>query len=166
MNNEILRKLAEPFAPKQVSWKPGATNKENTKCLALCYADLRAYMERLDEVCGIEWSCRYVPWGENRIICELTVMGVTRSSTGEMDAQDEKNGMGGTVGEAQSFKRACAMWGLGRALYDLPSVWIEFDPQRKRITDAGQKELDSRYATWHAKKTAADSSKPAMKVAA
>lgn len=120
--------------------------------MAMAYADLRAYQERLDEVCGLDWSVVYKPWGDGRIICELTVCSVTRSSTGEMAAQDEKNGMGGTVAEAQAYKRAAAMFGLGRYLYDLPSVWVDYDAQSKRISKAGQMELDTRYAAWYSKK--------------
>lgn len=161
--NELLSRLAEPFAPAHITWKPGATTKEGTKCMALAYADLRAYQERLDAVCGLDWSVRYVAWSNNRIMCELTIGGVTRSSTGEMDGQDEKNGMGGTVAEAQAFKRACAMFGLGRFLYDLPSVWVEYDPQRKRITEKGQAELDARYAVWFSRK---QQGTPAMKAVA
>jgi hypothetical protein len=68
-----------------------------------------------------------------------------------MDATEEKAGNGGNVAEAQAFKRAAAMFGLGRYLYTLPSVWTDFDPQRKRITDTGQKELDSRYQAWYSR---------------
>lgn len=164
MDNDILARLAIPFPPTAVSWKPGTTTKDGEKCMALAYADLRAYQERLDEVCGVDWSCRYVPWGDNRIICELTIYGITRSSTGESDVQDEKNNMAGSVSEAMSFKRACAMWGLGRYLYDLPSVWTGYDAQARKISKEGQTELDSRYAAWYAKKTAA--SKPTMQVVA
>jgi hypothetical protein len=152
--DELQMALAQPFAPSAITWKPGSTTKDGAKCMAMAYADLRAYQERLDQVCGMDWSVRYAPWGDGRIICELTIGGVTRSSTGEMDAQDEKNGMGGTVAEAQAMKRAAAQFGLGRYLYDLPSAWVEFDPQRKRITDAGHKELDNRYAAWYARQTA------------
>jgi Uncharacterized protein conserved in bacteria len=148
-HEELLTRLSEPFQPSAITWKPGAA-KEN-KCMAMAYADLRAYQNRLDEVCGLGWSVRYVPWGDERIMCELTIDGVTRTSTGEYDAQNEKNNIEGTVAEAQAFKRACAMFGLGRYLYDLPSVWIEFDAQRKRITEAGQTELANRYKAWYAK---------------
>lgn len=149
--NELLAKLSEPFAPAAITWKPGSTTKDGAKCMAMAYADLRAYQNRLDEVCGLSWSVRYVPWGNERIMCELTIDGVTRSSTGEYDAQNEKNNIEGTVAEAQAFKRAAAMFGLGRYLYDLPSVWVEFDGQRKRITEAGQTELATRYSAWYAK---------------
>lgn len=160
--NDLLAQLSEPFDPRHLVWKPGAT-KDN-KCLALAYADLRAYMCRLDEVCGFDWSVAYEPWGADRLICRLTIAGVTRSSTGEMSASEAKGDNGGTVAEAQCFKRACAMFGLGRFLYDLPDVWVEFDPQSKRITEKGKADLDNRYKTWHAKKVAA--SKQAMKIAA
>lgn len=149
--DNLLKQLALPFAPSAITWKPGATTKDGTKCMALAYADLRAYQDRLDDLCGLDWRIEYLPWGDSRVIARLTVAGVTRSSTGEMAAQDVKNEMGGTVAEAQAFKRAAAMFGLGRYLYELPSVWIEFDATRKRITEAGQKELDARYAAWFAK---------------
>ena len=163
MENELLVQLTKPFPPAAITWKPGSTTKDGTKCMAMAYADLRAYQERLDEVCGLDWSVRYVAWGDSRIMCELTLLGVTRASTGEMEAQDEKNGMGGTVAEAQAFKRAAEMFGLGRYLYELPSVWVEFDAQARKISKTGQAELDSRYAAWYAKKTAA---KPTMAVPA
>jgi hypothetical protein len=117
-------------------------------------------MNRLDEVCGIDWSVIYEPWGEDRIICRLTIAGVTRSSTGETTDESERSEIGGTVAEAQAFKRACAMFGLGRYLYDLPTIWVDFDAQRKRISDAGLRELNERYATWYAKKRAAAQQAP------
>lgn len=122
--------------------------------MAMAYADLRAYQERLDELCGLDWSVEYQPWGDRRIIARLTIHGVTRASTGEMDAQDEKNNMGGTVAEAQAMKRAAAQFGLGRYLYDLPSVWVAYDSQARKISKAGQDELDNRYRTWYAKTVA------------
>ena len=149
--NDLQVALAQPFAPSAITWKPGAS-KEN-KCMAMAYADLRAYMERLDDICGMEWTVKYEPWGDNRIIAHSDHRRHHRCSTGEMEAQDEKTGIGGTVAEAQAFKRAAAMFGLGRYLYDLPSVWVEFDAQRKRITEAGQRELDNRYKDWYKRHT-------------
>lgn len=137
--DEILTQLKRPFHPSQVSWKPGMIKGD--RALALAYADLRVYMNRLDEVCGSDWSVAYEPWGEDRIICRLTICGVTRSSTGEMSAQDEKNEMGGTVAESQSFKRAAVMFGLSRYLYNLPNGWADFDPATKRFTDKAKAKL-------------------------
>jgi hypothetical protein len=137
---EILKELSKPFHPAHVTWKPGVFNRDKTKALALAYADLRAYQNRLDELCGMNWSVSYTPWGE-RIVCHLTINGVTRSSTGEPDSQSEKSEIAGTTAEAQAFKRACAMFGLGRYLYNLPSIWAEFDSDRRQFTEQGKARL-------------------------
>ena len=102
--------------------------------MALAYADLRAYMNRLDAVCGLDWAVSYTPWGD-KLICHLTVAGMTRSSTGEPDSASERQEISGTVAEAQAFKRACAMFGLGRYLYTLPTVWVEYDEKRQAFND-------------------------------
>ncbi|MBX2997920.1 MAG: hypothetical protein KF893_05370 [Caldilineaceae bacterium] len=137
---EILKELSKPFHPSHITWKPGVLNRDKNKALALAYADLRAYQNRLDEVCGMNWSVSYTPWGD-RIVCHLTINGVTRSSTGEPDSQSEKSEIAGTAAEAQAFKRACAMFGLGRYLYNLPTVWCEFDSERKQFTAQGKGRL-------------------------
>jgi hypothetical protein len=141
----VMEQLRRPFDPSDIEWKPGATKGD--RCMALAYGDLRAYMEALDEAVGGDWSVSYQPWGNERIIATVTIMGVSRSSTGEQD----NTANGGTVAEAQAFKRACAMFGLGRFLYNLPQVWVGFDPGSKRITDQGLKELNDRYSAWYHK---------------
>jgi hypothetical protein len=139
-SNAILEQLRAPFAPDRITFKPGKVARNGGGALGLAYADLRAYQERLDEVAGLDWSVRYRPWGE-RIICELTICGVTRASTGEMDDRSERAEIGGTVAEAQAFKRAAAMFGLGRYLYDLPQVWAEYDGVKRQFTEAGLAKL-------------------------
>lgn len=126
MKNELLLQLAAPFHPSRITWKPQAMTKDKTKAMAVAYADPRAYQNRLDEVCGMDWAVSFTPWGD-RIICHLTIGGVTRSSTGEADSQSERSEIAGTAAESQAFKRACAMFGLGRYLYSLPALWVEFD---------------------------------------
>lgn len=137
--NEVLDALRRPFHPSNISWKPGAVKGD--RALALAYADLRAYMNRLDEVCGSDWSVAYEPWGEDRIICRLTIMGITRSSTGETTNESERSEIGGTVAESQAFKRAGAMFGLGRYLYTLPSGWADWDAQKRQFTDKAKAKL-------------------------
>lgn len=143
MITDIQRQLQEPFPIDDISWLPGATTKDKDKCLALAYADLRAYQNRLDDIFGMDWSVSYTPWGD-RIICHVTINGITRSSTGEPDAQSNKSEIGGTASEAQAFKRACAMFGLGRYLYNLPQEWVPFDG--RAITKEGKKQLDNMYS--------------------
>jgi hypothetical protein len=138
--NYILDELSKPFHPSRVTWRPGALTGKKDKALALAYADLRAYQNRLDEVCGMDWSVSYTPWGD-RIICHLTINGITRSSTGEPDSDSERSEIAGTTAEAQAFKRACAMFGLGRYLYTLPSLWVEYDAPNQRFTEKAKARL-------------------------
>jgi hypothetical protein len=141
---QVLEELRKPFHPSHITWKPGVMAKSGDKALALAYGDLRAYQNRLDEVCGGNWSVTYTPWAgpdTARIICNLTIFGVTRSSTGEGDGDSERNEIAGTVAEAQAFKRACAMFGLGRYLYNLPSVWAEYDKDRRQFTEPAKGKL-------------------------
>lgn len=152
MGNELIEQLRKPFHPSQVTWKPGAMNEDRTRALALAYADLRAYQNRLDEVCGMDWSVAYTPWGE-RIICHLTINGVVRSSTGESNSQAERAEFGGCAAEAQAFKRACAMFGLGRYLYNLPSLWVEYDAQSRTFSERGRGRLDTIIAQHYKRST-------------
>ncbi len=140
--NQTLDELSKPFHPSRITWRPGALTGKKDKALALAYADLRAYQNRLDETCGMDWSVSYTPWGD-RIICHLTINGITRSSTGEADSDSERSEIAGTSAEAQAFKRACAMFGLGRYLYSLPTLWVEYDAPNQRFTEKSKARLHS-----------------------
>mgnify|MGYP006946110877 FL=1 len=115
--------------------------KADTKqALALAYAELRAYQNRLDEVCGLDWSVSYLPWGE-RIICHLTIHGITRSSTGEPDGDAERREDSGVTAEEMAFKRACACFGLGRYLDNLPVLWVDYDATKEQFTESAKARL-------------------------
>jgi hypothetical protein len=124
--------LSQPFAESDIRYRAGATNRDKTKAQALPYVDPRTYEDRLNQIVPGGWEVTFEPWGEHRIICRLTIHGITRSSTGE--ASDSPDGIAGTSAEAQAFKRACAKFGLGRHLYALTPRWAEYDAQRRTIT--------------------------------
>ena len=151
MTDKLFQELRKPFHPSIIEWKPGALNQDKTKALAMPYADLRAYQDRLDQVCGLRWSVTFTPWGD-RIIAHLTIHGVTRSSTGEPDSQAERNEFAGTAAEAQAFKRACSSFGLGRYLYSLPTLWVEYDAQAKSFSDKTKARL-AQILTQHYRRT-------------
>jgi len=154
--DEILQELQQPFRPSDVYWKPGSVSKEGTKALALPYATLRAYQQRLDTICGGDWSVTYTPWGD-RIICHLTLHGVIRSSTGEADNQQERSEIAGGsprgAAEAQAFKRACSMFGLGRYLYHMPNLWVAYDPGTRQFTDQAKTKLEGVVASHYQRST-------------
>lgn len=133
MNQDTLTELKKPFHPSQVTWKPGDLTWDKSKAVAHPHADCLAYHNRLDEVCGMEWSVTYTPW-DKRVVCHLTINGVTRSSSGEDNEFDNA--------EATAFKRACAMFGLGRYLIAIPTVWVEYDATTKQFTDKAKAKLE------------------------
>lgn len=140
---ELNARLAEPFPAHLVSWRAGATSRDKKRAQALPYAEPRAYEDRLNELAPGNWECHFRPWGESRLICELTIHGVTRSSTGEFEERDKSAIAQGTAAEAQAFKRACSKFGLGRYLYDIPLVWVDYDEERRRLVETP--DLDGRF---------------------
>jgi hypothetical protein len=142
--------LTRPFPVNLVEVKPGSLNQEKTRApgsspgqaLALAYVDMRAYQARLDEVVRPDgWSVGYRTLGDRAVICRLTVLGISREDVGEADPEDAN---AWTSAVAQSFKRACASFGLGRYLYSLPRLWAEYDPQKKALK-APQKIVERMY---------------------
>ncbi len=140
--DELSAKLAEPFPAAVVSWRAGSVSRDKKRAQALAYAEPRVYEDRLNEVLGPDWSCRFITWGEQRLLCELSVTvqdgaggvrAITRTSTGEFDSNDRV--AQGTAAEAQAFKRACSKFGLGRYLYDLPISWVGYDENTCRLTE-------------------------------
>ncbi len=131
-DSALIQALTEPFHPLFVEWKPQATTKDGTRALAAAYVDARHYQHRLDTLApGWETEYEFIKPDGSLVKCRLTINGVTREEVGESDP-DENNTATSAV--AQSFKRACAAFGLGRYLYFLPQVWSEYDPKSRRIT--------------------------------
>jgi hypothetical protein len=131
---DIASGLAAPFDLDQVEIKPGATTRDKARALALAYADMRVYFVRLDQVAGVEnWSSTYQMTARG-VVCALTICGVTKSAIGDypLDAADANPA---TSAEAQAFKRACAAFGIGRYLYELPRIWCDYDNEKKQIAD-------------------------------
>lgn len=117
--NEQMKQLAEPFDPKFVKFRVGATNKDKTEGLALAYIDARDVQNRLDDVAGTDWSDSYRVLGKGseglEVECQLTIFGVTRTDAGIGDnAKDAYS---------DALKRAAVKFGVGRYLYGLPKEW-------------------------------------------
>jgi hypothetical protein len=131
LDNQLIAGLCEPFHPMLVEWKPQAISKDGKRALAVAYIDARHYQHRLDQVVpGWQPEYEFIKPDGSLVICRLTVLGVTREEVGESDPGDDNTA---TSAVAQSFKRACTAFGIGRYLYFLPQVWCEYDSQSRRI---------------------------------
>ena len=133
--NDILTLLKAPFPADSLSWRIG--NKSNwdkakkcpidkskpVKAQMLVYIDSRDVQDRLDEVCGCNWS-NNLKEVSGRMVCEITINGVTRSDgAGDTDFEGEKGGI------SDAIKRSAVMWGVGRYLYNAKnySTWLTYE---------------------------------------
>jgi len=139
---EALVRLEEPFASKDVKWLVAATSRDGRKGRVTPYADPRAYTDRLNQIFTPSgWTREYtvntvspitrlkkdkpIQTGKVLVTCVVSIPGVgTHSGSGEEWADDE-NAM--TSAEAQSFKRACSCFGLGRYFYNFAEMWVDLD---------------------------------------
>lgn len=128
---------------------------DNETALALVYTDPRSYHERLDLVFGPgNWGTEVrfttaqffkalpqkMGWGKDKdkviqeardvvgyklfAVCSLHIAGLgVKTSTGEEDTSDSN---AATSAEAQAFKRACSMIGIGRYFYSFPRTRMPF----------------------------------------
>jgi len=131
--NTLAPQLSAPFPISTIQWRAGATTKDKTRALALAYIDVRAVMNRLDQAVGVgAWSDTY------RIIqldsqyaveCTLTINGISKTDVGELSNTDPIKGA-----YSDALKRVAVKFGIGRYLYDLPKVWVNYDAKSKQLS--------------------------------
>lgn len=127
--SDLLDKLRAPFPPEDIEWRPGAKNKDKSKCLALAYVDARAVQDRLDSVCGPEgWQDEVTIFG-NTTLCRLGIKigdeWVWKTDgSGETAVEAEKGAI------SKALVRVASKWGIGRYLYNTPPTWVEMDGNR------------------------------------
>lgn len=135
---DIFEELRKPFPPEVVKWRAGATTRDGKRCLALAYIDARDVMDRLDELMGPEgWQTR-LERAEGGYVCHLGLLTLSdKAWVWKSDAAGDTGIEGAKGGASDALKRAAVQWGVGRYLYGTESPWVDYDSQRKRITDAG-----------------------------
>lgn len=141
---ELLSKLAQPIA---YQWRVQSRNKDKTKAICTAYIDARDVMNILDancvwqsefkEVSGFIFAgigIYYEPSGEWawRWDCGQRV---------EDNPSDNMYDQAGKSAASDAFKRAAVQWGIGRFLYDLPTVtlpcdqWNVYDENNNKVYD-------------------------------
>ena len=145
---ELIANLEVPFYASVIEWRVTNTSKGGSpRGQVMPYADQRAYTDRLNALfTPVGWTRRYAVHtsanferGKDRkivakvlVTCELTIFGLgSHSATGEEWADDDN---AATAAEAQSFKRACTCFGLGRYLYYFTGTWVDLDDRKRPKT--------------------------------
>ena len=127
--------LAEPFDPAEVKWK--AQTVKGNRAMAVAYIDARLVEDRLDEVLGVGgWRDEYEVLAEGSVVCRLSLRledgWLTKWDVGSPSEQpDAGDRLKSAFSDA--LKRAAVKFGVGRYLYRLPTVWADYDPQKRQI---------------------------------
>ena len=132
MNSSDLSRLADPFDPSDIDWKPGATTRDKSKGLAMAYLSSRAVQQRLDDVCGpADWRNEFREGPGGGVLCGISVRIDRADGTSEWvtkwDGSENSQVEAVKGGLSGSMKRAAVQWGIGRYLYDIPSPWVRLD---------------------------------------
>ena len=138
----LLKQLKNPFDPKFVKCRVGATSKDKSKGIALFYLDSREVMKRLEEVCGIDgWQTRKkAVVSEGKILgvkCELSIrmpyldqsgnsIWITKTDYGEPSNASPLKGA-----SSDALKRAAVNFGIGRYLYYIPNQWYRLNQYKQ-----------------------------------
>lgn len=127
--------LTAPFPMDAVHFKPLAV--KGNQALAAAYLDARAVMQRLDSVFGVGgWKDAYQLVNGGSVVCTLSVKidgeWVEKTDVGSPSEQpDDGDKLKAAFSDA--LKRAAVKLGIGRYLYRLPRLWVEYDAQRRQF---------------------------------
>jgi hypothetical protein len=130
---EMIKRLHDPFSFKDVEWKIQVTTQDKTSGMAVAYLNSRAIQTRLDEVVGAgNWKNCYVAWQNNAQLCGLSIYDSERKDwVTKYDGAENTEIEAVKGGLSDSFKRAAYMWGIGRYLYQIDGIWVEIEQRGK-----------------------------------
>lgn len=120
-----MEQLQKPLTAKEIDFRVQSINKVGYATI-LAYKDARVDMKRLDEVFGVYgWQRDYKQVGQ-LMLCGVSVWDkdrkqwVTKWDTGTESNTEAQKGLA-----SDSFKRACFNLGIGRELYDYPTIQVQ-----------------------------------------
>lgn len=127
LTSEDLSTLKAPFPREKLGVKAQAISRERKRALLVQYLQHTDVQERLDQV-DPSWSLEIAQQERTGdavyVRARLTLKGVTRENVGE--GGDPK------AAHSDALKRCAMLFGVGRYLYDSPTVWVEYDESRDR----------------------------------
>jgi hypothetical protein len=134
----LTQALAAPFEPSEVRFKPAVVT--GNRALALAYVDARVIQDRLDDVLGVTgWQDEYECLHDGSVVCRLRLRigdeWITKMDVGGQSEQPDE-GDRRKAAFSDALKRAAVKFGIGRYLYRLPSLWVDYDPHKKQFVRA------------------------------
>jgi hypothetical protein len=125
--------LLTPLSTGQIEFKIAQVTqtKDGVWASILAYKDARVDMQVLDSVVGQNnWQVKYQRDSKGVLQCSVGIWDESKNvETGDWiwkTSNGTPSDFEGEKGEySDAFKLACFMWGIGRQLYDFPSIWVQ-----------------------------------------
>lgn len=129
METNPFAKLSEPLTVDQVDFRIQSISQSGW-AIILVYKDARVDMDRLDEAVGRGYWQRRHEFKNGILYCSV---GLWNKEIGQWvwveDAGTESNTEKEKGQASDSFKRACFNLGIGRELYDYPTILVQLRPE-------------------------------------
>ena len=129
-SEDLAFELSKKFSKDQIQWRVQRQTRDGTSALVLAYVDARTVQDRLNELMGIDgWQYKHISYGA-KTICHLGLKfnneWIWRSDgAGDTNFEADKGAI------SDSLKRAAVHFGVGRHLYDLPSVFVKVQKDQR-----------------------------------
>ncbi|MGS2779891.1 Rad52/Rad22 family DNA repair protein [Robertmurraya sp. GLU-23] len=129
---EVMEKLQAPFPSKDIEWRVSRSgiSAKGPWAMVLAYVDSRAIQNRLDEVFGpAGWQNEFTDF-RGGVLCTIScfIDGEWVSKTDGAEPTKFESFKGGLSG---AIKRAGALWGIGRYLYNLTETYVEVSSSKQ-----------------------------------
>lgn len=141
LTKEDIQVLRGSFAKDRLGVKVQSFNKERTRAMLVLYLQHTDVQDRLEQV-DPAWTCEVI--NEERagdtvyVRSRMTLKGVSRENVGE--GGDPKSAY------SDALKRCAMLFGVGRYLYDSPTVWTEYNDSRDRFRSWSVEDYESALA--------------------
>ena len=129
---KIIEKLSAPLSPADIELRIGRNVIENRGFPLFPYKTARTDINRLNEVCGLNWKNRFFYDDKGLLCCEISVLNtetnewISRVDVGTESREEKEKG-----NYSDARKRAGTTFGIGIELYSFPFIWISTNEWKK-----------------------------------
>ena len=144
-----------PLTHDEVECRVGTQRLTGTNpyCTLLLYKDARVDQRLLDEVVGpMNWQRSHQVIDGN-LYCTVSIYDESKGQwVSKQDVGTESNTEKEKGQSSDSFKRACFLWGIGRALYTAPDIFINLSKDEiedVKVNGKDTQRLKTRFKVTH-----------------
>lgn len=120
-----LNVLIAPLTTHEIEWRVQSQTKDGQKIIVVPYITNRCVMQRFDEQFGWAGWQNEIREIEGGFLCSITVTLPSGEIIKKTDGASRTGIEPIKGGISDAMKRCAVQFGLGRALYDFPKVFIE-----------------------------------------